>query len=96
MVGAKPKTSTTVRMTTAHSGFDVKNQKGKDEMADIKKTQSIFVILISALFKKANKAINIVIIAETPIGHAPTPPLPSNCARKTMNVVVPHIIQEKT
>ncbi|MFK5947262.1 MAG: hypothetical protein QM500_00650 [Methylococcales bacterium] len=96
MVGTKPKTSTVVRIITAHRGSEVKNQKGKDEIADIKNTQSVFVIVMSVLRKKANKAMNIVITPDTPIGHAPTPPLASNCARKTINVVMPHINQEKT
>lgn len=33
---------------------------------------------------------------ETPIAQAPTPPLAASCARNTINVVQPQIIQEKT
>jgi len=33
-------------------------------------------------------------MAETPMGHAPAPPLSASWARKTINVVIPQIIQE--
>ncbi len=35
-----------------------------------------------------------VITPETPIAQAPTPPLAASCAKKTINVVQPQIIQE--
>jgi len=33
---------------------------------------------------------------ETPIGQAPIPACAANCAKKTISVVDPHIIQENT
>ena len=95
-VGAKPKTSTVVSVITAHNGSDVKYQKGKEDIARIKNTQSVLVIVISDLFIYASNAISRVIIPEMPIGHAPAPPLSSSCARKTTKVVEPQITQEKT
>jgi len=83
-------------MTTAHRASEVKYQNGNDVIADIKKHQSGFVILISDFFTYAKNATKIVMTPETPIGQAPTPPPPSNCAKKTMNVVEPQITQENT
>ncbi|WP_177428431.1 hypothetical protein, partial [Candidatus Venteria ishoeyi] len=71
-------------------------KNGKDDIADIKNTQSIRVIEISPRFINANNAMNIVINPETPIGHAPTPALSCSCARNTTKVVVPQITQENT
>ena len=50
-VGTKARLSTVVRMTIAHNGSLVKYHRGRDNIAVIKKNQSLRVILISALFK---------------------------------------------
>ena len=95
-VGPKPRTSTIVKMTTAHNGSEVTYHNGNEEIAVTKNNPSIFVTVISARLMKARNAIYIVIIPETPIGQAPTPPLPSSWARKTMKVLMPQMTQEKT
>ncbi len=43
-------------------------------MAAIKNNQSVLVIATSARFTYASMAIRIVMLPETPMGHAPTPP----------------------
>jgi len=50
-VGPNPRTSTVVRITTAHNGSDVKYQNGKEDTAATKNNQSVLVIAVSALFK---------------------------------------------
>ncbi|CDH47022.1 hypothetical protein BN874_70006 [Candidatus Contendobacter odensis Run_B_J11] len=77
-VGPKPSRSTTVSTTTAHTGSDVKYQRGNEDMAAIKNNQSVFVIVTSARLTYANMAISIVMLPETPMGHAPTPPCASS------------------
>ena len=49
-VGPNPKTSTVVRITTAHNGSEVKYQSGNDDNAETKYNQSVFVIEMSARF----------------------------------------------
>lgn len=49
-VGPNPRTSTVVRMTTAHNGSDVTYQSGKEDIAETKNNQSVFVIVMSARF----------------------------------------------
>lgn len=73
-VGPKPKTSTVVSMTTVHNGSEVKYQNGREDIAVVKNTQSVFVMVMSALFIYAINATYKVITPETPIGQAPTPP----------------------
>ncbi len=94
-LGANPNTSTVVNITTAHNGSELRYHKGKDIIANIKKIQSILVMVLSDFFIYANKATYMVITPETPIAHAPTPPLAATCARNTINVVQPQTIQEK-
>ncbi|NOR19743.1 MAG: hypothetical protein GQ538_06600 [Xanthomonadales bacterium] len=60
----------------------MKYQNGNEDMAETKNNQSVRVMVMSPRFSQANSAINIVMIPETPIGHAPAPALPSSCARK--------------
>ena len=96
IVGPNPSVSIVVRITTAHNGSEVKYQNGKEDIAEINNNQSVLVIVISALFIYAVMATRIVMPPETPIGQAPTPALPANCARNTMNVVEPQIIHENT
>lgn len=49
-VGPKPRISTVVRITTAHKGSDVKYQKGREDIAEMKNTQSVAVMVTSVLF----------------------------------------------
>lgn len=50
IVGPNPKTSTAVKITTAHMGSHVKYQSGKDDKAETKNHQSVVVIVTSARF----------------------------------------------
>jgi len=93
-LGANPNTSTVVNITTAHNGSEVTYHKGKEVIANIKNNQSVLVIVLSEFFIYANKATYMLITPETPIAQAPTPPLAATCARNTINVVQPQIIQE--
>lgn len=95
MVGPKPSKSTTVSITTAHNGLDVKYQNGRAVSAASKNNQSVRVMDISDRFAAAKIAMPTVIAPETPIGQAPMPPLASSWAKKTITVVVPQIIHEK-
>lgn len=95
-MGPKPSRSTAVRTTTAHNGSEVKYQNGNDASADKKNSQSVLVMELSERLINANAAMNTVIAPDTPIGHAPMPPLASSCAKKTITVVVPQITQENT
>ena len=52
-VGANPRVSTVVKIMIAQRGSDVKYQKGNDNNADMKNSQSDFVIVISHFFVKA-------------------------------------------
>lgn len=63
---------------TAHNGLDVRYQKGNDATADIKNSQSVFVIVISDRLMNARNAIKVVMTPDTPIGQAPKPPLDSS------------------
>jgi hypothetical protein len=56
MVGPNPAKSTRVRVTTAHKGFDVKNQQGKAESATKKNNQSALVITVSPRFEYVSRA----------------------------------------
>ena len=73
-VGPNPRRSTMVSTITAQVGSEVKYHNGRDDIAAIKNSQSVRVMVISAHFTYASTAINAVIVPDTPIGHAPTPP----------------------
>lgn len=77
-------------------GSEVKYHSGNEDIAEAKNIQSVLVIAISPRFKKANTAIEMVRIPETPIDQEPTPAPSLSCARNTINVVEPQITQEKT
>ncbi len=94
-VGPKPRRSTAVRITTAQSASDVKNQIGRAERAAVRKARSERVNSRSVRLIHARAAIPSVMTPERPTGQAPTPAWPASWAKKTTKVVMPQMSQEK-
>ena len=95
-VGIKPIASTEVRTSTAPKGSEVMYHNGRANRALTKHAQSMRVFVRSPFLMYANNATSTVSIPDTPMGHAPTPPLSASWAANAINVVMAQMVHEKT